>query len=137
MSEPTILESLLLYLAFLVVGLIGAYGIHLFEAAAKERKEKEQEPIRRAWDDLVDRVLENPSDTSLHFKVLEFLKNHPNHSEGAYRLSLDLVAGTKANHLNKIFALHVGRVHYSRGRKDRVPTVYDEAAIENDIKARC
>jgi hypothetical protein len=36
----------------------------------------------------------------------------------------------------RTFALRVGRFRYSRSRPDRVPTVYDEQAIANDISAR-
>ena len=52
-------------------------------------------------------------------------------------MALDLVALSGGGTQNKIFALNVGRLYYSDPREYGLPTIYDEAAIENDIKARC
>ena len=134
---PATFELILKFLAFCVVVLPGVYVWWRIDQDKRKQHKKRQKRIILAWDALVARLQKKNSDTSLHHQLVGFLNKHPNYSEVAYRLSLDLVAETEANPSNKVLALNIGRMHYSMHRKDRVPTVYDEAAIENDIKARC
>lgn len=54
-----------------------------------------------------------------------------------YEISLHNVEASKGLPGAKALALHLGRASYSAARPDRVPTIYDEQAINNDIGARC
>ena len=57
-------------------------------------------------------------------------------SQQFYSLALDLVITHKGNQNVKVFALDLGRWHYSLQRPDKKPTIYDEQAIQNDITTR-
>lgn len=71
-------------------------------------------------------------------EILEELKkvNPGFSSQQIYDSSLDLVTTHIGNPQAKVFALEVGRWHYSLQRLDRKPTIYDEQAIQNDINTR-
>lgn len=109
---------------------------------AKERRERERQRARHnelhePWDQIVAGLLQNPTDVKSLQTALSFIKAHKAFRDCGYDMALDLVAASDAAKQNKVFALQVGRLRYSQHREDGVPTVYDEAAIENDIKARC
>ncbi|MEM9116942.1 MAG: hypothetical protein AAGD09_03560 [Cyanobacteria bacterium P01_F01_bin.56] len=57
-------------------------------------------------------------------------------SGNLYDLCLQLIEQNPDSRGLKSLALEVGRVHYSKNRKDKKPTIYDEQAINNDIAAR-
>ena len=97
----------------------------------------EHKEQRKRWDQIVAGLLQNPTDVNLLQTALSFIKAHKAFRDCGYDMALDLVAASDAAKPNKVFALQVGRLRYSQHREDGVPTVYDEAAIENDIKARC
>ncbi|AGY57112.1 hypothetical protein GKIL_0866 [Gloeobacter kilaueensis JS1] len=59
-----------------------------------------------------------PERSRVYKAALRILERHPESTEA------------------RVFALEVGRFYYSYDRKGGVPTVYDEAAIANDIAAR-
>ncbi|MDB4810110.1 hypothetical protein OAH34_02825 [bacterium] len=96
-----------------------------------------EEKTLRKWDSVVAKLLADPDNEELLMSALNFLQANRNFSEVGYRMALDLIVTTKAASQNKVFALRIGRLHYSSSRPDGQPTIYDEAAIENDIRARC
>jgi len=53
-----------------------------------------------------------------------------------YARALETVQSSNSTSPARTFALRIGRMRYSRSRPNRVPTVYDEQAIANDIAAR-
>lgn len=134
-----------LYVVLLVLAVIlgGAALCILIIQAGEERKarsraERERrKAISKRWDEIVENLLQRPSDGQLLAEAFQFLAANRGYIEAGYRLALDLVALSEGEKQNKVFALNVGRMHYSMHREDRAPTIYDEAAIENDIKARC
>ncbi len=56
-----------------------------------------------------------------------------NIAQQVYQKSLKLV---EIDAKYKRFALEMGRLSYGLPRQDKLPTVYDEQAIKNDIEAR-
>jgi hypothetical protein len=57
-------------------------------------------------------------------------------SQFFYNSALDLIISHSGDTSVKVFALNIGRWHYSLKREDRKPTIYDEQAIQNDINTR-
>lgn len=103
----------------------------------EQKKETFENKVSRKWDRVVANLLADPDNEELLMSTLRFLKANYAYREVGYRMALDLIVTTNAASQNKVFALRVGRLHYSSNRQDGQPTIYDEAAIENDIKARC
>ena len=137
------MPTLYLVLSVLAVGLGSAALIVLFVQAEKDRKarlreeQQRQRAISRRWDGIVAKLLENPSSKQDLEDALVFVNSHRGYLDVGYRMALDLVALSAGARQTKVFALKVGRQYYSQNREGRVPTIYDEAAIENDIQARC
>ena len=102
-----------------------------------EKKQYAFEESKRGWDKIVLGLMRNPTSPQLLESAYCFIQAHSEFRNCGYAMALDLVSTSRGSNQNKIFALKVGRLRYSQYRKNHAPSVYDEAAIENDIKARC
>src|SRR6185503_18136353 len=60
-------------------------------------------------------------------------ESSPDEADWLYRCALEKVRTSSGDPVDKVIALHVGRLRYAAARSDRNPTIYDEQAIANDI----
>ncbi len=116
--------------------LLIAFGIvvtGLFAANSKNDKKfdaDDYEAIRQKYTD-------SPLNSQVQEATLLFLRTYPAaNTEWFYSYALEVITENPDNVQAKTFALELGRWHYGRGRKDRLPTLYDEQAIQNDILVR-
>lgn len=117
--------------------LIAAPMAFVLDWKKKQRREEERTYLNdKQWRALTKLLMQTPEDAELQRKTLNFVQREGRYSADAYEIALRFVEKYDTKRL-KIFALDVGRVHYGKLRPGGVPTVYDEAAIDNDIKARC
>jgi hypothetical protein len=88
-------------------------------------------------DALKSQYLTEPLNREVQSGILKLLKSSPYTStKEYYDLALEAVVANPGDANAKAFALELGRWHYSRTRKDKKPTIYDEQAIQNDILVR-
>ena len=130
----------------LVILLILAIYLSSVEAAVKQQnlsleannKQKKLEIIIK--DSLLQKFsqLKSQFSESIANEILNELKQvSPSFdSQFIYDLTLDLLLTHSGDIRIKVFALNVGRFHYSLQRPDRSLTIYDEQAIQNDISTR-
>ena len=120
-----------------LIGIPSVIWANSYRKKHEREKRALEDKARRKWDKVVTTLLADPDNEKLLLSTLHFIQANPAYREVGYRMALDLIVTTKSASQNKVFALKVGRLHYSSNRPDGNPTIYDEAAIENDIKSRC
>ncbi|MBD2392978.1 hypothetical protein H6G11_01755 [Cyanobacterium aponinum FACHB-4101] len=89
---------------------------------------------------LVNCFLKDIDNEVVREKILSlmiFINKIPeNHSEYLYFHCLDLLEKKQDDTKIKKITLLAGRLYYSSLRPDRIVTIYDEQAIQNDIMSR-
>jgi len=92
--------------------------------------------LRSEFEALQSQIEKSPLDPDLHAALASVAQDSPQHADPIYQVALRILADNPESTVAKQFAVSAGRISYSRGRRDRKPTVYDEQAIRNDIMAR-
>jgi hypothetical protein len=132
-------------------GLI-AFVVFAVQMALPAQQQSEENEVRERsaadFDNLLAELKEPPLNLDLHTRILESLQEVDLPSDFAslmmaqvlggvfYTRALEIVAEYPESSPARQFALEVGRWHYSRGREEGRPTIYDEQAIQNDIMVR-
>ena len=94
-----------------------------------------QEQIRQ-FKLAIEKFQNNPESVSTQNQLVELATKNISFRNQTYVESLAAVETTDGSNKCKQFAVLTGRLHYGGRRANGLPTVYDEAAIRNDISAR-
>jgi hypothetical protein len=122
---------------FLVFVLIG-FLLLVFNLSDQELNE-EGKKYQRDLAQFLQQLLDQSADPSKLAEGLGLLKRADyefSRSQEIYGLALKFLEVNPANIAAKVFALEVGRWSLSLGREDGKITIYDEAALQNDIQVR-
>jgi hypothetical protein len=109
------------------------------EAAEATRKVHE-EAYKKTVSDFSNNLLayvQDPESKDVQNKIFEVLGMYPHLLNVAYRAALDAVQASNGSVTTKRIALEIGRRNAGFSRQDGAATVYDEHAIQNDIRVRC
>lgn len=78
-----------------------------------------------------------PDNATATAEIMQHLRACPSLASNSYQAALNIVQQTNGAPAAKILALELGRLFFASNRPDGNPTIYDEQAINNDIKMRC
>ena len=117
------------------------------EAAAKAEEERQaaavkfaQEKEKYRIENILEPLRKNPADSSYCNSIPTLLVQgsmyHSYHYGTIYNEVLEILASNPDKIHIKPLCLEMGRKHYSALRPDKLPTIYDEQAIQNDILVR-
>ena len=85
--------------------------------------------------DLLFRLQNNTDDEATRLELFHIVEAFPfDFAAQVYLAALDAVETSGGIPTAKQLALDIGRISYSHARADKKPTIYDEAAIQHDIK---
>lgn len=123
-----------LFLFFVVLVFLGVGWMYWFRWLPKSLEKRKR--LTADWNLLAKRWFANPEDRNIQQQVAGFVRRNTGFANTAYNLSLQIVERNKDSSAAKVFALETGRFACGLTREGRVPTIYDEQAIQNDIDVR-
>jgi hypothetical protein len=133
--QQNIVDHVLVIFFVTVPIVVIGYIIHLVNARERHRVSAAQCAIQQIHQ-LIPSLTLDPQNQNIHQQLLYLARSFPMASGNAYQAALLAVELSGGVPTTKTLALEIGRLYYSSLRKERLPTVYDENAILNDISAR-
>jgi hypothetical protein len=87
--------------------------------------------------DSLPKEFHNPEVSEKIIEIIKLLQAiTPAETEELYKIALKILEANPDRQEAKVIVLDLGRLHYSILRPNKVPTIYDEQAIQNDIIVR-